>query len=118
MTNHTFPCSACGAPNKPEAGQTRMACEYCGTALTIPERLREQVKPRVEKIKTMPMPEPNIDAPDLLRKAQPIAIGAWNLFALWTRLRWIIPTCLVFFLISMALCLALGAFPIILRLLR
>ncbi|MBK8616360.1 MAG: hypothetical protein IPN96_04425 [Anaerolineales bacterium] len=36
-SNPTFSCSACGAPNKPEAGISRMAsCTYCGTNLTIP----------------------------------------------------------------------------------
>ncbi|MBK9209646.1 MAG: hypothetical protein IPL71_15625 [Anaerolineales bacterium] len=45
-SNPTFSCSACGAPNKPEAGTSRMACTYCGTNLTIPENLQTAARPR------------------------------------------------------------------------
>lgn len=97
----TFPCSACGAPNQPVAGAMRMACEYCGATLTIPESMRIKAMPKVEKSfpKTESVPSLNIDAPEILRKSQPIAMRAWNLFAMWTWLRWLLPTCLTIFIV-------------------
>ena len=116
----TFPCVACGAPNEPEAGQTSMACTYCGTALSIPASLRTKAMPKVEKIpsKAKPVVSPEIDASDLIRKAQPAAIQAWNLFAYWTWLRWLLPTCLTILVVGFFLCMALGALPFALRLFR
>ena len=113
----TFPCSACGAPNQPEAGLTRMACEYCGANLTIPESIRIKSMPKVEKFftKAESVPSLNIDAPDILRKSQPIAIRAWNLFAMWTWLRWLIPACLTIFIISIILCVVFGMLPFIIK---
>lgn len=113
----SFPCPACGAPNDPEAGTTHMACTYCGANLTIPDLLRTQTMPKVEKApsKARPVIHPEIDASDLLRKAQPAAIGAWNLFALWTWLRWLFPTCLVILLVFFVLCVVLGILPIFLN---
>ena len=58
------------------------------------------------------------EAPDLIRKAQPIAIKAWNLYAAWTWIRWLLPTCLTIFVIGIILCVALGALPIVFRLFR
>jgi DNA-directed RNA polymerase subunit RPC12/RpoP len=108
----TFPCPACGAPNEPEAGTNRMACAYCGANLTIPEKLRtekfsrpEKVTPQVEAI-----PRPQIEAADFIRKAQPVAVGAWNLFAAWTWLRWLFPACLTIFILG---CVALGVIPLV-----
>ncbi|MBL8051388.1 MAG: hypothetical protein JNM46_09210 [Anaerolineales bacterium] len=97
----TFQCTACGAPNQPEAGLMYMLCTYCGTNLTIPESLRIKSMPRVEKSftkaeTTRPI---EVEAADILRKSQPIAIRAWNLFAAWTWLRWLIPTCLTIFIV-------------------
>lgn len=110
-----FNCTVCGGPNDPEAGAIRMACIYCGANLTIPENLRRKAKPRVEKTSPKPKPiiSPEIDAPDLLRKAEPIARKAWNLYAYWTWLRWLLPTCLTLLVVGMILCMALGALPFI-----
>jgi hypothetical protein len=102
----TFNCIACGAPNEPDAGASRMACTFCGTNLTIPENLRIKSQPKVEtnfrKAETSRPVE--IEASEMLRKAQPVAIRAWNLFAMWTWLKWLIPTC---FVISIILCIVL-----------
>ena len=113
----TFPCTECGAPNHPEAGQIRMTCAYCGANLTIPELLRTEAMPRVEKIPTKAKPATSLEqeAPDLLRKAQPIAIKAWNLFAYWTWLRWLLPTCLTILVIGFFICMALGALPFVFK---
>ena len=114
----TFPCPACGAPNEPEAGSAHMACSYCGANLTIPESLRSKAKPKVESVspKVRPTPRLEQEAPDLLRKAQPIAIKAWNAYAFWTWLRWLLPACLTVFGIIFFVCLTLGALPFLLRL--
>ena len=113
-------CPACGAPNLPEAGKIHVACNYCGTNIIIPEKLRTKATLKMEGTasKTKPISVPENEAAKLLRKAQPVAIGAWNLYALWTWIRWILPTCLVIFLVSTVLCVALGAVPIFLRLMR
>ncbi len=104
-------CPACGAPNEPEAGKTHIACSYCSATVTIPEHMWTKPMPQVQKnfSNARPVTNPEIDAPDLLRKAQPIAIGAWNLFAAWTWLRWLLPTCLVIFVVGFVLCVVLGA---------
>ncbi|MBM4426760.1 MAG: hypothetical protein FJ031_05930 [Chloroflexi bacterium] len=108
----TFPCPACGAPNEPEAGSIRMTCAYCGANLTIPTPLRTKPKATAANLppeqKAIPVPE--IDAADVIRKAQPIAIGAWNLYARWTWIRWLFPTCLTIFILG---CVALGLIPLI-----
>lgn len=116
----TFPCVACGAPNEPESGAARMACTYCGTNLTIPERLRTKAMPRVEKTssKTKPVISLEKEAPDLLRKAQPVAIRAWNMYAYWTWIRWLLPTCLTLVVVGFILCAALGALPFVFGLFR
>lgn len=95
-----------------------MACTYCGANLTIPEALRTKAKPKVESTppKARPTPRLEQEAPDLLRKAQPIAIKAWNAYAYWTWLRWLIPTCLTVFVIVFLACLTLGALPFVLSL--
>ena len=109
----SFNCTACGAPNEPEAGAIRMACSYCGANLTIPENLRTKAMPKVEKIpsKAKPVISAEIDTSDLLRKAEPIAIKAWNMYAAWTWLRWLLPTCLTLLVIGCIACAALGALP-------
>lgn len=108
-------CPACGASSDPEDGTTHMACTYCGTNLTIPSHLRTKAIPKVEKapskVKTVSIPE--IDAPDLIRKAQPVAIKAFNLYAYWTWLRWLLPACLTIFIIGFILCALLGALPFV-----
>jgi hypothetical protein len=108
-------CPACGATNDPEAGTTHMACTYCGTNLTIPSRLRTTAILNVEKTpsKVKPVSIPEIDAPDLLRKAQPVAFKAFNLYAYWTWLRWLLPTCLTILVIGFILCAVLGALPFV-----
>jgi len=111
----TISCPACGGASQPETGTTHMACTYCGTNLTIPEHLRTRAIPKVEKIsskpKTVSMPE--IDTPDLLRKAQPIAFKAFNMYAYWTWLRWLLPTCLTILVVGFILCAVLGALPFV-----
>ena len=116
----TFNCTACGAPNYPEAGKSQMACTYCGTNIIVPQKIRIKATPRVNPtlLKEKPVPGPEKEAADLLRKAQPVAIKAWNLYAYWTWVRWLIPTCLVILLVSIVLCVALGAVPIFINMLR
>jgi len=97
----SFPCSACGAPNQAEAGLKYISCMYCGTNLTIPEHLRIKSQPKVKTNfkKTESSRPVEVEAVDILRKSQPIAIRAWNLFAMWTWLRWLIPTCLTILIV-------------------
>jgi hypothetical protein len=100
-----------------------MACTFCGTNLTIPEELRVQVTARVaDQSKARPAigstPQPQVDAPDLLRKAQPIAIRAWNAYAWWTWLRRLLPGCLIALVVLCLACMALGGLPFLLRLFR
>lgn len=96
MPNQTniITCPACGAPSEPEAGKTHMPCTYCGTTLTIPETLRTKTVP-FQKASAQEAKQPEIDPSDLLRKAQPIAYRAFNLYALWTWIRWFLPACLM-----------------------
>lgn len=114
----TFPCPACGAPNKPAIGQNFMSCAYCGANLTIPNHLRTIHRVTAEEMrpKHRPVSNSEIEAADLLRKAQPVAIGAWNLFAMWTWFRRLIPACLALVIIFVVLCIALAALPLILNL--
>ncbi len=116
----TFSCPACGAPNEPEVGQIRMGCAYCGANLTIPDHLRTAPKVTAEEMrpKTRPVSSPEIDAADFIRKAQPVAMGAWNAFAMWTWVRRLIPACLVLALVFFVLCIALGALPFIMNIMR
>ena len=115
----TFPCTVCGAPNEAEAGAVRMACAYCGSNLTIPKNLRTKAKPAtITPPKAKPAIHLEAEAPDLIRKAQPIAIKAWNLYAAWTWMRWLLPTCLTLFVIGIILCVALGALPFVFGLFR
>jgi hypothetical protein len=82
--------------------------------------LRTKVVPKVEqtvsKAKTISIPE--IDAPDLIRKAQPVAIKAFNLYAYWTWLRWLLPTCLTILVLGFILCAVLGALPFVIGFLK
>jgi hypothetical protein len=114
MPEQTFNCPACGGPNQPEAGSTRMTCAYCSANLTIPENLRAKAKPKAKRIPVRPQPiqVPEFDTSDVLRKAQPIAIRAWNLYAYWTWLRWLLPACLTIFVVGILLCVALGLIPV------
>ena len=97
-----------------------MTCTYCGTNLTIPSHLRTKSIPTVErtssKAGTVSIPE--IDAPDLMRKAQPIAIKAFNLYAYWTWIRWLLPACLTILVVGFILCAILGALPFVFGLFR
>ncbi len=113
-------CPACGGTNDPEAGTTHMACTYCGTNLIIPSHLRTKAAPKVEQTasKAKPASIPKIDAPDLIRKAQPVAFKAFNLYAYWTWIRWLFPTCLTILFVGFILCAVLGALPFVLNLLR
>lgn len=117
----TFPCSACGAPNRPEAGATQMACTYCGANLTIPASMRSAAPPKVEKAfeRAAPAPRPEVDtseiASEILRQAQPVAAKAWNAYAYWTWIRRALPACFVVMLIGMCLCVGLAILPIFLN---
>lgn len=109
----SFSCSACGAPNLPAAGQARMACAYCGANLTIPEDLRIKAKPAMKPQAARAAATPTFEheAADLLRKAQPIAVKAWNAYALWTWVRPLLPACLVVVVIGFVVCALLGVLP-------
>ena len=113
----TFPCPACGAPNEPEAERAQMACYYCGANLTIPAEMRRAAPPKVESMpkKAAPAASPEIDASDFLRKAQPVAVKAWNAYAIWTWVRRALPACLVIALIGVCACSLLFALPFFLR---
>lgn len=93
-----------------------MTCTYCGANLTIPEDLRIKAKPAVtvKPPPTRPAPGFGKEAPELMRKAQPIALKAWNAYAIWTWLRWIIPACLVMILVGLIICSILGMLPFVL----
>ena len=97
-----------------------MNCGYCGANLTIPENMRIKSAPAdEEKTAQAKAFEPEkIQPADVLRKAQPIAIRAWNLYALWSWLRWLLPTCLTILVIGFVLCAALGMIPIIWNMMR
>ena len=118
----TFPCTACGGPNEAIPGASQMACTYCGANLTIPSELRVQAKPkpaaRTQAPAARPTPSFEKEAPDLLRKAQPFAIKAWNTYAYWTWLRWLIPTCITLVVVGVVICALLGALPFVFGLLR
>jgi hypothetical protein len=120
MPEETIACPACGAPSYPEAGKTHIPCAYCGANLTIPEALRMKANPSAEKISTKPQPfqVPEMEASDILRKAQPLAIRAWNLYAYWTWLRWALPACLTILVVGILTCAALGMIPVVWSLLR
>ena len=118
MTETSIICPACGGPNEPLPGAVRMACTFCGTNLNAPEELRVKAAPRVnETPKAKPVTASSqADAPDLLRKAQPIAIGAWNAYAWWTWLRRLLPGCLIALVVLCLACVALGGLPLLFRL--
>lgn len=119
MTETTITCPACGGPNEPLPGAVRMACTFCGTNLNIPEEMRVKPSRVADTPKARPVTaSPQVDAPDLLRKAQPIAIGAWNAYAWWTWLRRLLPGCLIALVVFCLACVALGGLPFLLRLSR
>lgn len=93
-----------------------MACTYCGANLTIPVEMRVKAKPTVEvkPPKAVPASSLEKEAPDLLRKAQPFAIKAWNAYAMWTWVRWLLPTCLTITIVGFIVCVVLGALPFVL----
>ena len=119
MTETSIICPACGGPNEPPPGAVRMACTFCGTNLNIPEEMQIKANRVAETPKARPVTTaPQIDAPDLLRKTQPIAIGAWNAYARWTWLRRLLPGCLIVLVVLCLACVALGGVPLLLRLSR
>ena len=95
-----------------------MACTYCGVNLTIPTAMRRKAIPGKIPGKTEAGSGPKMEASEILRTAQPIAIRAWNLYALWTRIRWLIPTCLTILMIGVVFCALAGLLPILLNSLR
>jgi hypothetical protein len=110
-------CPACGAPNDPAAGTSQMACTYCGANLTIPVELQKPptFKVGIPPAKVAPAKSLKEDAPELLRKSQPIAVKAWNTFAYWTWIRRALPACLVIVLIAICVCVVLSALPFFLN---
>lgn len=118
----TFPCNACGGPNEAIPGMSQMACTYCGANLSIPKELRVPAKPKpavkTQTPPTRPSPSFEKEAPDLLRKARPIAVKAWNSYVYWTWLRRLLPACLTILVIGFFACLALGALPFVFGLFR
>lgn len=112
----TFECPSCGGPNEAAPGASRMACTYCGANLNIPEHLRvaAKVPARVKPAKARPAPCLEKEAPDLLRNVQPLATRAWNTYAAWTWLRWLIPGCLTMLVLGVMACALLGALPFLL----
>lgn len=118
----TFPCTACGGPNEAVPGASQMACTYCGANLSIPKELRVPAKPKPTARTQTPPVRPALsfekEAPDLLRKAQPIAVKAWNSYVYWTWLRRLLPACLTILVIVFFACAALGALPFVFGLLR
>lgn len=108
-----FDCPSCGAPNEALAGASRMACAYCGANLSIPAHLQSAAKPpaQVKPPQARPAPSFEKEAPDLLRKAQPFAVRAWNTYAAWTWLRWVLPACLTVFVVGLLGCIMLGVLP-------
>jgi hypothetical protein len=115
--SQSFPCPACGAPNEPEAGQVRMACTYCGANLNVPEHLQTAAIPKAEKMPEWAAPAPSLEkeAPDLLRKAEPIVTKAWNTYAAWTWVRRALPACLTIIVIGLCACGLLVALPFFFR---
>lgn len=115
MPDH-FPCPACGAPNDPEAGASQMTCSYCGANLIIPASMR-RAAPKAERppAPAASAPAPEIDASELLRKAQPVATQAWNAYASWTWIRRALPACLIIALIGVCACAALAIAPFLLQ---
>ncbi len=111
----TFPCTACGAPNVPEAGRAQMACSFCGANLTIPASMRRDAPPKAERPPAIPAPRQEVDtseiASEILRQAQPVVTKAWNTFAWWMWIRRALPACLVIVLIGVCLCAALTILP-------
>ena len=114
----TFLCTACGGPNQALPGASQMACTYCGANLTIPKELYVQAIPkptaRNQTPPAKPAPSLEKEAPDILRKAQPIAVKAWNAYAYWTWLRWLIPACFTLLVIGLVICAVLGFLSILL----
>ncbi len=118
MMKNDLPCPACGAPNPPEADRTHMACAYCGANLVIPKVLQRKSIPEKNTLKPESSPGADIEAGDILRKVQPLAIRAWNLYALWTWVRRVLPSCLILFAVGIILCLITSTLPFILNAIR
>ena len=93
-----------------------MGCTYCGANLTIPVEMRVKAKPtaEVKPPKVKPSLSLEKEAPDLLRKAQPFVIKAWNTYAAWTWIRWLLPTCLTLLVVGFVVCAVLGVLPFVL----
>jgi len=96
-----------------------MPCSYCGANINIPISQRRMAIPAQEdRPAEKHFQQPEIDASDLLRKVQPVARRAFNLYAMWTWLRLVLPTCLVMLVIFFVLCTLLGTMPMFFRLFR
>jgi hypothetical protein len=91
-----------------------MSCTYCGTNLEIPKDLRKKAERRLEvKEKTTPQSAAEVDVPELLRQAQPVAAGALNLLFIWNWAKRIIPACLTMAIVLFIACLLAGGLLIV-----
>lgn len=128
----TFSCPACGAPVEPAPNKNFMPCPFCGTALTIPVKLRwkQAITPEPPPPSTgKPVFDPFKAAENArftgerakkaqvetefvtkaLRQVQPIAAGAVSAYALWASLQRVLPGCLVVLTILCVLSCGIGA---------
>ncbi|MEJ5224781.1 MAG: hypothetical protein WHV44_10035 [Anaerolineales bacterium] len=116
MDERTFPCPACGGPVAPNPGEKRTICSYCGVSATVPKnfipRPRQQAAEAPAAAPPRPTPPPSRktdpeQVADVLRKAQPIAVGALSTYAWWTTVKRFIPGCLIALIVLCVLsCLA------------
>jgi hypothetical protein len=80
-------------------------------------RVKAEPPPRIELQEPKPR-QMEFDSSEVLRKAEPIARRVFNLYAMWTWVRWLLPTCLIIFVVFFVLCTLLGALPFVFRLFR
>jgi len=131
-----FPCIACGADVTAEPGAEVMPCPYCGTALTIPARLRHKASPESFEAKPESGPRDPFSAAasvrldeatrersrresemltDGLRRAQPLATKAVQAYNSWVVASRFLPGCLVALVVTCLLgCLGTIAILVIL----
>jgi predicted RNA-binding Zn-ribbon protein involved in translation (DUF1610 family) len=123
-----FPCLACGADVTAEPGAEVMPCPYCGTALTIPPRLRRKARPEPFEARPESGPRDPFSAAasvrlddetrersrresemltDGLRRAQPLATKAVQVYNSWVLASRFVPGCLAALVVACLLgCLA------------
>jgi predicted RNA-binding Zn-ribbon protein involved in translation (DUF1610 family) len=127
-----FPCIACGADVTAEPGAEVMPCPYCGTALTIPARLRRKASPelfearprdpfsaaasvRLDEATRERSQRESEMLTDGLRRAQPLATKAVQAYNSWVVARQFVPGCLAALVVTCLLgCLGTIAILVIL----